>query len=55
LTLENEIDRLQQLQQINPQVRDEEIEFFSDQLRVLNSSLHYPVTRLDSIRLMITT
>jgi len=55
LTLENEIDRLQQLQQINPQVRDEEIGFFSDQLEVLNSSLHYPVSRLDSIRLMITT
>jgi ATP-dependent helicase HepA len=55
LMLENEIDRLQQLQQINPQVRDEEIVFFSEQLQVLNSSLHYPVSRLDSIRLMITT
>jgi len=55
LTLENEIDRLQQLQQINPQVRDEEIEFFSDQLQVLNSSLHHPVSRLDSVRLIITT
>jgi ATP-dependent helicase HepA len=55
LMLENEIDRLQQLQQINPQVRDDEIAFFSDQLQVLNSSLHYPVSRLDSIRLMITT
>ena len=55
LMLENEIYRLQQLQQINPQVRDEEIDFFSDQLQTLNSSLHYPVSRLDSIRLIITT
>lgn len=55
LILENEIDRLTALKSVNPQVRDEEIEFFSSQLKAFKLALDHPVSRLDSIRLIITT
>ena len=54
LILENEIDRLKALKTINPQVRDEEIEFFKAQLNGFTTALNNPVSRLDSIRLIIT-
>lgn len=55
LILENEIDRLTALKSVNPQVRDEEINFFKNQLSGFKLALSHPVSRLDSIRLMITT
>jgi len=55
LILENEIDRLTALKSVNPQVRDEEIDFFRNQLKAFKLALSHPVSRLDSIRLMITT
>jgi len=54
LILENEIDRLTALKRVNPQVRDEEIEFFRTQLNGFKLAFNHPVSRLDSIRLMIT-
>jgi len=54
LILENEIDRLTALKKVNPQVRDEEIDFFRTQLKGYNMALNNPLCRLDSIRLMIT-
>jgi len=55
LILDNEIDRLVALKEINPQVRDEEIDFFRNQLKGFKQALSHPVSRLDSIRLIITT
>jgi len=55
LILENEIDRLTALKTVNPQVRDEEIAFFRSQLDGFRLALDHPVSRLDSIRLIITT
>ena len=55
LVLENEIDRLTALKTVNPQVRDEEIAFFRSQLNSFRLALDHPVSRLDSIRLIITT
>ena len=55
LILENEIDRLTALKAVNPQVRDEEINFFKAQLKAFKLALSNPVNRLDSIRLIITT
>lgn len=55
LMLESEVDRLRALKTVNPQVRDEEINFFQSQLEALNVALKNPISRLDSIRLIITT
>lgn len=55
LMLENEVNRLAALKNVNPQVRDEEITFFKIQLEAFESALQHPVSRLDSIRLIITT
>jgi len=55
LILENEIDRLTALKSVNPQIRDVEINFFKSQLKGFNSALTHPISRLDSIRLIITT
>lgn len=55
LILENEIDRLVSLKAVNPQVRDEEIEFFKSQLKGFQIAMKNPVSHLDSIRLIITT
>lgn len=55
VTLENEIERLVELQQINPQVRDEEIDFFRIQLTTLRTAIQKPVHRIDAIRIIITS
>lgn len=55
LVLENEVNRLTALKNVNPQVRDVEIEFFKLQLKAFETALNHPVTRLDSIKLIITT
>ena len=54
-TLEREINRLKALQQHNPNVRDEEITFFDQQLAALTEALTHSSPRLDAVRVIITT
>ena len=54
-TLAREINRLKALQQHNPNVRDEEIQFFEQQLQALTAALTNSSPRLDAIRVIITT
>lgn len=54
-TLEREIYRLKALQQHNPNVRDEEIQFFEQQLAALTEALTHSSPRLDAMRVIITT
>ncbi len=51
--LGGEIYRLKALQQINASVRDEEIEFFLDQLASFETSLANARLRLDAVRVMV--
>jgi ATP-dependent helicase HepA len=51
--LGRELDRLKALQQINANVRDDEIEFFRDQLNQFEAALEYAKLRLDAVRVMI--
>jgi len=48
-----ELDRLSALQAINANVRDEEIEFFRDQLSQFEAALENARFRLDAVRVMI--
>jgi ATP-dependent helicase HepA len=52
--LGRELDRLIALQKINANVRDEEIEFFRDQLRQFDAALENASLRLDAVRVMIS-
>ena len=54
-TLQKEINRLKALQQVNPNVRDEEITFFETQWRVLDKVLDSAVPRLDALRVIVAT
>jgi ATP-dependent helicase HepA len=54
-TLGREIDRLKALQHHNPNVRDEEIHFFEQQLQALGEALEHSSPRLDAVRVIITT
>lgn len=54
-TLEKEINRLQALKQLNPNIRDEEIEFFEQQWQLLNKVLDNANIRLDALRIVIAT
>ncbi len=54
-TLEREINRLKALQQHNPNVRTEEIQFFEQQLQALTEALGHSSPRLDAMRVIITT
>jgi len=51
--LGRELDRLIALQAINANVRDEEIEFFRDQLNQFEAALKNASLRLDAVRVMI--
>ena len=51
--LGGELDRLKALQQINANVRDDEIEFFRDQLNRFEAALENAKLRLDAVRVMI--
>jgi ATP-dependent helicase HepA len=51
--LTREINRLIALSQINPNIRDEEIEFFQQQLAALNEVIDAASLRLDSLRVII--
>lgn len=54
-TLEREINRLKALRLVNPNVRDEEIEFFETQWKLLDQILDATNLRLDAIRVIVTT
>lgn len=54
-TIETEIERLQALRAHNPNVRDEEIQFFEDQRTAINQALNDAMVRLDSARIIIAT
>ncbi len=53
--LNREINRLKALQQINPNVRDDEIQFFEDQQTALTQAIKAAHLRLDAVRVIIST
>jgi ATP-dependent helicase HepA len=54
-TLDREINRLRALRELNPNVRDEEIEFFEQQQAKLDQLLDSASLRLDAIRVIVST
>ncbi|SOD17938.1 RNA polymerase-associated protein RapA [Nitrosomonas ureae] len=54
-TFAPEIERLKALQQVNPNVRDEEIQFFEQQLQQLTGALKSSNLRLDAVRVIVAT
>jgi ATP-dependent helicase HepA len=54
-TLNREINRLRALRQLNPNVRDEEIDFFEQQQQMLGRALDSASLRLDAIRVIVAT
>lgn len=54
-TFTPEIERLKALQQVNPNVRDEEIQFFEQQLQQLTAALQSSNLRLDAVRVIVAT
>lgn len=50
-----EINRLKELQEINPNIRQEEITYFEQQWTRLNVSLEAAVPRLDAIRVIVAS
>jgi len=54
-TLTAEISRLKSLKKINPNVREEELQYFVDQYEALNKALDSSSLRLDAIRIVIVT
>ena len=52
-TFTPEIERLKALQQVNPNVRDEEIQFFEQQLQQLTGALKSSNLRLDAVRVIV--
>ena len=53
--LAKEIERLKSLQKVNPNVRDEEIQFFENQWHALNEILDNAALRLDALRVIVVT
>lgn len=53
--LSREINRLKALQQVNPNVRDDEIGYFEEQLAALSQALETANSRLDAVRVVICT
>ena len=51
--LGHEVDRLIALQQVNPGVRDEEIDFFKEQLEHFEIALQHARLRLDAVRVIV--
>jgi ATP-dependent helicase HepA len=54
-TLDREINRLRALRELNPNVRDEEIDFFEQQQAKLDQLLDSASLRLDAIRVIVST
>lgn len=50
-----EIERLKALQQVNPNVRDEEVQFFEQQLQQLTGALKSSNLGLDAVRVIVAT
>ena len=53
--LQGEIRRLETLQKINPNIRDQEIRFLQRQLEVINHKLSSASVRLDAMRVIVAT
>jgi ATP-dependent helicase HepA len=53
--LQQEIDRLESLKRVNPNIRDEEIKFFSSLLSSVNIVLDSTRPRLDAVRVIVAT
>ncbi len=53
--LNREINRLKALQKVNPNVRNDEVLFFEDQLSALTQALKDAHLRLDAVRVIIST
>jgi ATP-dependent helicase HepA len=51
--LGHEVERLRTLQKINPGVRNDEIEFFQDQLDRFETALEHARVRLDAVRVIV--
>jgi ATP-dependent helicase HepA len=51
----NEIRRLRELAEINPNVREEEIRFFESELDEVNRMFNSVIPRLDALRVLIAT
>jgi ATP-dependent helicase HepA len=54
-TLLTEINRLRALRSVNPNVREEEIRFFEQQLQTLGTALDQASLRLDALRVIVAT
>ena len=53
--LGHEIERLEALQQVNPGVRDDEIDFFRAELDAFETALGHARLRLDAVRVIVAT
>ncbi len=53
--LQNEIERLKALARVNPNIRQDEINFFQQQQQLLNSLFEHISPRLDALRVIIVT
>lgn len=53
--LSSEIHRLQALRQVNPNVREEEIDFLQNQLTALDQAINATTPRLDALRVIVST
>jgi ATP-dependent helicase HepA len=51
--LGHEVERLVALQKVNPGVRDDEIDFFRNQLGHFESALEHARLRLDAVRIVV--
>ena len=54
-TLTREVDRLRALQQVNPNVRDEEIDYLERQQELITEILESATLRLDAVRVIVST
>ena len=54
-TLQTEKDRLQALQAVNPNIREDEIQFISEQQTSFENILGQTQLKLDSIRFIVST
>jgi ATP-dependent helicase HepA len=54
-TLSTEINRLKALRPVNPNVREDEIAFFEQQLAALNTLIDASQLRLDALRVIVVT
>ena len=52
--IQNEISRLQDLRQVNPNVRQEEIDYLQERLAASTHFLSLAKIRLDSLRVIMT-